>query len=155
MNDQPPSTEQLEQWTARQLRPLPLLRAPQEFSQRVIAELQRRAALPWWRKSFVHWSLPVQLGFMTLCLCLAKLSVALLRWLSTERSVELSGMLSRPLTWTERLIEAAQSLRSFCELVVSHLPTSWLYVGLLAVILLYGALFGIGATAYRTLYASR
>jgi hypothetical protein len=155
MNNQLPRDE-LEQWVTRQVQSLPLRKAPQTLSMQVMAELQRRAALPWWRKSFLYLPFSARMAFMALCLGLANGSVALLRWLSAKpHGLELSAVLNRPITWTERLIEAAQSVQNFLELVVSHLPALWVYGGLLAIVLLYVALFGIGATAYRTLYAGR
>ncbi len=151
---QPP--DQLEQWFDRHVQSLPVRRAPQALSARIVLELQRRAALPWWRKSFLHWPFTARVALVALCMGLANASIALLRWLSMEpRSVELSVVLSRPVTWTERFIETAHSMQAFLELVVRHLPAAWLYGGFLAVALLYVALFGIGAAAYRTLYADR
>jgi hypothetical protein len=155
-NQEPPdSQDDLEQWVARHTQALPLRRAPQTLSARVATELQRRAAMPWWRKSFLYWPFAARIAFVALCMGLANASVALLRWLSAERSVDLSVVLSRPVTWTQRLIEAATNLQTFFELVVRHLPTAWLYGGLLTVIILYVTLLGIGAAAYRTLYVGR
>jgi hypothetical protein len=152
--DQPP--DHLERWIERHVQALALRRAPQELPARVVAELQRRAASPWWRKSFLYWPVVARIAFAALCLELANASITLLRWLSAEPlSVEFSVMLSRPFTWTERLIEAVQRIQAFFELVLSHLPIPWLYGGLLAVVLMYIALFGIGAAAYRALYSDR
>jgi hypothetical protein len=152
-NQQPP--DDLEQWLKRQVQSLPLQAAPLTLSTRVLSELQRRAALPWWRKSFLYWPFAARLAFVALCIGVANVSVALLRWLSTERSVELSVVLSRPLTWTERLFEITHSIQAVIELVLRQLPPAWLYGGLLTVACLYAALVGIGAAAYRTLYVGR
>ena len=156
MSNQVQPPDSLEQWTRRQLQALPLRPAPRELSARVLAELRRRAALPWWRKSFLYWPVAARVAFVALCLGLADTSVALLRWLNAEpRGAELSSLLTQPVTWLERANTALQSMQAFFELVVRHLPGAWLYGGLLAMILLYVTLFGIGAAAYRTLYADR
>lgn len=154
MNNQLPP-DQLEQWVARQVQSLPLQSAPHTLSARVLSELRRRAALPWWRKSFLYWPFAARMAFVALCMGLANASVALLRWLSTERSVELSAVLSRPLTWTERLWDIAHGIHTVVELVVRQLPAVWVYGGLLTVACLYAALVGIGAAAYRALYVGR
>jgi hypothetical protein len=40
-------------------------------------------------------------------------------------------------------------------MVGRNLPTTWLYGGLAAIAVLYAALVGLGATAYRTLFNHR
>jgi len=43
-----------------ELRALPLVRAPAALQARVLAELARRQALPWWRQSFRDWPMAAQ-----------------------------------------------------------------------------------------------
>jgi hypothetical protein len=155
MSSRQPSND-VEQWVARQLQLLPQRRAPATLSTKVLMELQRRAAQPWWHKSFLHWPLSARMAFIALCLGLSNASIALLRWLSAApRGVELSVMLNRPFGWVEHLIAIAQGAQDFVDVLLWHLPASWFYGGVLTLVLLYMALFGIGATAYRTLYANR
>jgi hypothetical protein len=153
-NRQPP--DDLEQWIARQLQALPVRRAPSGVTTNVLAELQRRAALPWWRKSFLHWPWAARFAFIATCLALSNVSIAVMRWLSSESGgVQLSAVLSRPVSWTERCLDVVQGIQAFSELLLRHLPVSWLCGGLLAIGLMYVVLFGIGTAAYRTLYAQR
>lgn len=155
MNTQPPS-DPFEPLIDRALRDLPLQSAPTDLQAKVFAEIRRRAALPWWRRPFVQWPMSIRMVFLALCLGLANSSIALLRWLSTEpRSAELSDVLSRPVTWLERCDGLMFGTQDFLALLLRHLPTPLLYGALFTVALLYVALFGIGAAAYRTLYANR
>lgn len=155
MNTQHPS-DPFEPLIDRTLRDLPLQSAPSDLQANVFAEIRRRAALPWWRRPFAQWPMSIRMAFVALCLGLANSSVALLRWLSAEpRSVELSDALSRPVTWLERLDSLMLGTQDFLVLLLRHLPTPLLYGALFTVALLYVALFGIGAAAYRTLYANR
>jgi hypothetical protein len=51
----------------RVLRELPLRRAPHTLEARVLGELERRAARPWWCRSFTHWPNIARLGFLVIC----------------------------------------------------------------------------------------
>ena len=155
MNTRHPS-DPFEHLIDHALRDLPLQSAPTDLQANVFAEIQRRAALPWWRRPFAQWPMSIRMVFLVLCLGLANFSVALLRWLSTEpRSVELSDVLSRPVTWLERVDGLMLGTQDFLALLLRHLPAPLLYGALFTVALLYVALFGIGAAAYRTLYVNR
>src|SRR5712672_3854389 len=57
----------LERLLDRTLHELPLRRAPLTLESRVFGELERRAALPWWRRSFAHWPLLARAGFLVIC----------------------------------------------------------------------------------------
>ena len=57
------------------LRNLPDRKAPAGLEARVLAEISRRAALPWWRKSFAHWPVAVRLGFLILSARVAAVAV--------------------------------------------------------------------------------
>lgn len=66
MND-----KEWEQLVDRALRQLPLRTAPPTLESRVHRALQRRAALPWWRQSFVHWPTVARAAFVLVCIALA------------------------------------------------------------------------------------
>jgi hypothetical protein len=48
-----------------------------------------------------------------------------------------------------------QSLMQIVRVVISHLPSVFVFGGLAALVMLYATLFGVGAVAYRTLFANR
>ncbi len=133
------------------LRQLPLRRAPATLEARVVNELARRAALPWWRRSFTHWPAPARIAFLVICTALVALvfvggtaAVASLRWL-----VE-SGTMS--LSWARQIALLAVSAGNLVTLLARTLPVTWLYQSIAVCALLYAVLFGLGAAVYRTLY---
>src|SRR5476649_1202935 len=98
MTPSPDSHEKLEQLIHRTLREQPARRAPRSLEQRVLAELERRAALPWWRRSFAHWPLPARAGFLVICAALIGLAfVGGAAAMDSLRSLNDSGALS--LAW--------------------------------------------------------
>jgi hypothetical protein len=122
---------------------LPLRRAPATLEARVLGELQRRASLPFWRRSFMHWPLPARAAF--LAMCAISIGLALQGAAAAVEAVH-------SLAWAR---EAGMLLVTGGDLAVSlahaALP-AWLY-GIIAVFaLLYACLFGLGAAVYRTLY---
>src|ERR1700691_1431904 len=66
--------DELERLLDRTLRERPLRSAPATLESRVLIELQRRAALAWWRRSFAHWPLPARAGFVVICAALIRLA---------------------------------------------------------------------------------
>ena len=95
MNELPEKSDPLEQLLDRTLRPLPLRRAPPALQSHVLEELQRRAALPWWRRSFAHWPSAARAGFVLVCLALVGMVILGGDWTAaTVRSLHASGALS-------------------------------------------------------------
>src|SRR6185369_1483903 len=58
------SSERLEQAIHRELRSLPPRRAPRTLEARVLAEIQRRATIAWYHKSWSYWPAPVRAAFI-------------------------------------------------------------------------------------------
>jgi hypothetical protein len=143
--------EGLERRVDRALRSLPLRRAPVTLESRVFAELERRAALPWWRRSFAHWPLPARAAFLVICVALIGLAfVGAAAAMDGLRSLNDSGALS--LAWAREagvLIALAGNLLTSLWRAV---PPAWAFLGLGVCAALYAVLFGLGAAVYRTLY---
>ena len=59
---------QLEAAIDRELRTLPNLRAPQPLLPRVMAVIEQRATLPWYRRAWQTWPLPLQVVSMLVLL---------------------------------------------------------------------------------------
>ena len=127
----------------RTLHELPLRRAPPTLESRVLCELQRRAALPWWRRSFAHWPLPARAVFVVIC-------GALIRLAFLGGAAAVAGALS--LSWAREIGVLMASGGNLATLLARTLPVSWLYEGIAACAVLYAVLFGLGAAVYRTLY---
>jgi hypothetical protein len=139
----------LEKLVDRVCREQPPLGAPATLSARVIAELERRAALPWWRQSFNHWPIPVRAAFVAACAALtwASLSAPMARLFST---------VNEPLTWAYQTGASVSLINTVFGRVGANLASSvsplWLYGAGLGICGLYVLFAGLCATTYRTLY---
>jgi predicted anti-sigma-YlaC factor YlaD len=145
------SDDTLEGLVDRALHDLPVRRAPATLESRVLAELERRAALPWWRRSFAHWPLPARTGFLVICIALIGFAfVGGATAMDGLRSLSDSGALS--LSWAREAAVLMASAGNLIALLTRAVPPSLLYGGLAVCAALYAALFGLGAAVYRTLY---
>jgi hypothetical protein len=150
MTDSNPD-ETLEQRVDRALQDLPLRRAPETLESRVFAELRRRAALPWWRRSFAHWPLPARAGFLVICIALIGFAfVGAAAAMDHLRSLIDSGALS--LSWAREAGVLVASAGNLLASLWHAVPPALLYGGLVVCAALYAVLFGLGAAVYRTLY---
>ena len=153
MNKSSNPNDPLERFVDSALRDLRARRAPASLEMRVLAELQRRAALKWWQRSYSDWPVAARLIFVVACIAVGSLLVRACSWFfgGVGASSAWSGV-------TAEITPAAASLKATANAVsfIAHnIPSIWIY-GTVAVIgILYATLFGIGAAAYRTLYASR
>lgn len=134
------------------LRKQPLRRAPPGFEARVLQLLAQQAARPWWLQGFNRWPksaqllfLPLAIGCVPLLFRAAGSVTALLQ--SARQSAPLSAAQSAAST-VGSLGHAAQTLG---DLVMREIPSVWIYGGVGLAALLYAALFGLCAAAFRTL----
>jgi hypothetical protein len=137
------SPEALERLLDRALHELPLRRAPPTLESRVIRELDRRAALPWWRRSFVHWPLFARAGFLVIC-------AALIRLAFLGGTTAVTGL--RSLSWVREVGGLTASAANLIAALARIQPPNWVYAGIAACAVLYAVLFGLGAAVYRALY---
>ncbi len=147
---------ELERRVGRALRELALRRAPPSLESRVLEELGRRAALPWWRRSFATWPHLARSGFAVTCGSIAAaLLAATWPWAHGGASAGAGVLSAGSLLWLPGVRSALTLLDVGRELNASLLrvvPLEWLYGAMAAGAILYVALFGLGAAAYRTLY---
>ena len=152
MNTPPNDAERLERQVDAALRKLPPLRAPSTLESRVLRELARREARPWWRQGFGRWPLAARVLFVPLSAGFVKLaffSVGAFGSIvdTAQRSTALGSVGNR---W-QMLSSMFQTVRTVGSLVMQNVPQVWVY-GLLGFgLLLYVSLFGIGAAAFRSL----
>jgi hypothetical protein len=141
----------LEKLIDRVCREQPALKAPSTLSARVLAKIERRAALPWWRRSFTHWPVPVRAAFVAAC--------AAVIWTSLSAPMaRVFATVNEPLTWAYQTGATVSLMNS----VFSHLGVDlarsvsplWLYGAGLGVASLYVLFAGLCATTYRTLYVT-
>src|ERR1700761_4646104 len=67
MNDRTDADQKRDLVLNQTLRGLPLRKAPLSLEARVLNELARRAAMPWWRASFSGWPVAARVGFVLAC----------------------------------------------------------------------------------------
>jgi hypothetical protein len=147
-------SDALESEVQRRLREMPLRRAPFSLESRVLAEIARRDALPWWRRSFARWPRPARAVFAVACGSLAAALLAASWPFSPSGALAGAGARSAGLwlPWARSALTLIDVARELDAALVRAMPLDWLYGLLAAAALLYAALFGLGAAAYRTLY---
>lgn len=136
----------------RALRDLPLRPAPRSLEQRVLAELSRRAALPWWRKSFVHWPAVARLGFVVVSAALIRVALLAGTWVMSGFDPERArALVAAPTSWLDAAMTAVRALGELAEIFVGSIPPVWLYASAALFAVMYAAFFGLGAAAYKAL----
>ena len=151
MNKHINSEQELEKLLSEALKELPPCRAPSTLERRVLNELQRRAALPWWRVSFAHWPVAPRVAFVVLCFALV--AATILEGVSAFVGVRpLNQVAALLLSWLDPILAVMSSAGGVTAMLVRVIPPLWLYAGMTLGVVLYLALFGLGAAAYRTLY---
>jgi len=151
MNEHDEADQKLERLLDAALRELPLRRAPLSLESRVLGEIERREARPWWRLSFAHWPELARAGFVLAC--------GGLIWLSTFMGIwpaRIPGALQDPValtvTWAREAAAFTGALGELVAALTRAIPPIWLSGGLAVSAVLYSVLFGLGIAAYRTLY---
>ncbi len=149
----PSDDQQLEKLVHENLRALPLRSAPRSLETRVLAELARRAALPWWRQSFAHWPLLARIAFIIGSIGLAKFAIEAGVWVLAGLDLAaLPSVFAAQFGWVETGLTVFRAIGEFVVVTIRSIPSLWLYGGLAVLGALYATLFGLGAVAYRTLY---
>ena len=150
------NVEKLEQLIDRTLRAQPARRAPQDLQARVVAEIERRTALPWWRNNFAHWPLAARVAFLIASYGFVRLALAAVMWVTQAlHSSQIAGAVSPAVNWVHRPASIIFVTADVAASVIRAVPPYWLYGAVAAAVALYAALFGLGAAAYRTLYVNR
>jgi hypothetical protein len=140
-----------EQLLDQALRELPLRHAPATLEARVFRELERRAALRWWYRGFTSWPLATRAAFVALCGTIVGFSFLEGSWVTASARI-LNGAGALTMSWIHPAVAATAWAGEFSALLVRVVPSAWLYGVFAAGAMLYAALFGLGAAAYRTLY---
>ena len=140
--------EELERQLTRTLRDQPLRRAPGTLERRVLAQIEAGAVASSWRRGFAHWPVAARLVFLAASVGVVKLALLIATWVATPlESPAVSLDLPSQVAWMQTLLVAIGS-------AVRTVPSMWVHIGLAILALMYAALFGIGATAYRTMRPS-
>jgi len=148
----PQDEQKLEALIHRTLRDLPRRRAPGTLESRVMAELERRAALPWWHKSYAHWPVAVRIAFLAgSATVAAAFVVALFTLLHGVTPAQLAADAADRFAWFGVVRGLVGTSAGAVGAVWRSIPPLWLYGGLAFIAACYVTLIGVGAAAYRTL----
>ena len=140
--------DELERQLTRTLRELPLRRAPSTLERRVLAQIEAGAVASSWRRGFAHWPMAARLVFLAASVGVVKLGLMIATWVASPlESPAVSVDLPSQVAWMQTLLVAIGS-------AARTVPSMWVHIGLVILALMYAALFGIGATAYRTMRPS-
>jgi hypothetical protein len=153
MKDSKDEQARLELMVSRWLSAQPLRRAPPTMASQVLAQLEHRAALPWWRHSFLRWPVAARIGFLLLAIGATKLVLVMNQWGITRLDL-VKASAAPEMNWLHTLTGALSGTGNLLMLVVNSFSTTWLYGAGIVLAAMYVALFGLGATAYRTLYSN-
>jgi hypothetical protein len=154
MSTQDPNN--LESAIHRTLRSIPDRRAPAGLERRVLAELNRRAALPWWRKSYVYWPMAVRVGFFAgSAVAAAVIVMALVSLRHAPGASELAGDVGERFAWLAAARDTLAFVSFKVRLVVGAIPPVWLYGVAGTIAACYAALAAIAAATYRTVSLGR
>jgi hypothetical protein len=137
--------EDLERKITQVLRDQPLRRAPSTLERRVLAQVEARAAAAHWRRGFAHWPIAARVAFLAASVGVVKVALSIVMWLSMPRASAFD--LPSQLAWLQTLFVAVGS-------IARTVPSLWVHAGIAVLAIMYVALFGIGASAYRTMRAA-
>jgi len=138
----------------------PTIKAPPMLQTRVLAELARRAALPWWHRSFSHWPMSMRIAFMLTALAAVRLALSVTAWSDARHAAkQITAPVSGGLSWLQIAASVYSSVASLLHdvgaTIVHTIPNLWLYAAIGGLIGTYLLLAGIGVTVYRTLDGGR
>jgi hypothetical protein len=154
MNSQDP--DRLESAIHRVLRSVPDRKAPAGMELRILAEITRRAALPWWRKSYAHWPLAFRASFFVVSAVAAALLVSGLILVSRSSGAQgLAGGVAQPFAWLVSARAVVEAVNTNVRHLIASIPPIWLYGVVGGVAFGYAALAAISAAAYRALSFGR
>ena len=152
----PEQQKKLETFVRRAVADLPPRPAPRSLETRVLAELERRAALPWWRQSFSHWPVAARAVFLLCSLGVVKMAFMATVWIMAGFDpAQYRAAFAPQFATLDAISTVFQALGDFVALVARNIPLLWLYGGIAFLGTLYFAFFGLGAAAYRALYSNR
>jgi hypothetical protein len=149
MQKPPRDEQQLEQYIGKLLRAQPLRQAPASLAARIEQQLALQAARPWWVQGFSAWPWLARILF-----AIASAALVALTYLTTDRlswiseSLQQSSIANATRAGAQMFTNLGHALQTLGGMI----PAAWLYAGAGVALLLYAALFGLGAAAFRTLF---
>lgn len=136
----------------RLLRSQPDRVAPASLEARVLAEVARRAALPWWRQPFARWPLAARAAFMVVSAAIAAVMIVtlarILNVIPGRLETGAGGLLLR-------LQGYWNIVSGYCAYRLAEIPPHVFAIAAAVLASCYAALLGLGAAAYRYLWKTQ
>jgi len=134
----------------------PNIKAPATLQSLVLTELARRAALPWWHRSFRHWPMTMRIAFLLTALGVVRAVLSVTAWSDASHAArEIAAPVTGGLSWLQSAAAVYSTFGSLIhdlgETLFHRIPGLWLYAGIGGLVAMYAVLAGIGVTVYRTL----
>jgi hypothetical protein len=144
---------QLEQRIHRELRALPARKAPATLEARVFAEIERRATVAWYHRSWSYWPAAVRAAFLMAGTAFAGVALTVFYRLSQGAAAEtVMHEVGTGFGWISRLVAAGGWTVNFVQQQLAAIPSLWFYGGLAFLAAMYATFVGLGTAAYRYLY---
>lgn len=145
----PNDSNKLEALISQAVKGLPPRPAPRSLESRVMAEIERRARLPWYQRSFRHWPVAARGVFLVASAAAAAvLTLAVVQFFGMAPTA-VQPYADNARSWYDGLRTAGQSLSHVVSDTFHSVPSFWLYGAAAIVAGSYAALVGIGTFAYR------
>ncbi|MDE2305904.1 MAG: hypothetical protein KGL34_10110 [Gammaproteobacteria bacterium] len=125
--------------------------APAALEARVMAELQRRAALPWWRRPVAAWPPAPRFALIAASLAAVPFAWRAGAWTAGGLAT-IAQRAGAPLGLLRDILHSTIVAQSAMRLFDGGLPPPWVLALVVIATTLYAALLGLGAFAYRSLY---
>jgi hypothetical protein len=147
-----PDDDRIERLVHRALRDLPDRPAPRDLAGRVLSEVGRRSALPWWRLPHSRWPGPARAAFLAVSGAAGLSAAAGVAW-ATDRAFQeaLGVILPRLLDRMALLPSVASDGAEAFAAVAGAVPAVWTTGLFAAATAGFAILAVLGATAYRRL----
>lgn len=152
----PDLEKQLEAIVSRELKQLPELEAPRTLLPRVLAAIEQRAALPWYRRAWQTWPVALQVASFVLLTAMIG-GLAFVGW-DAAHAASVSAALLDARQWLAGFgvfLGALEALAQAVVVSVKHLGPVFLGVCLMAGLAAYVSCLGLGAAFVRLAFSRR
>lgn len=145
--------KELEQFIHSTLQALPNRRAPGTLEARVLAEIEHRAMVAWYHKSWSYWPAAFRAIFLAVGTGIAGSVVTAFYLLSQGAAVStVAQEVGTGFGWINRFMGAGTWTFNFLHQLIVGIPPLWLYGGVAFIAAMYATFVGLGTAAYRYLY---
>jgi len=157
MKPSPNKKDQLASWTTAVLRQLPEGQAPEGFTIRVLAEIRRRANLPWYQRPWTHWPAPQKwfsaITLTVLLVVVFELGIPLVQ----DAAAETAYGQHAATTWNAlgALKAVGINVMRAARLSLEQISTTYITLALGSILAAWISTVGLGAVCWRATAKTR